>query len=679
MSYALRQLAIIFFLGASLHSVHADPGANVPWTTYYAVNMTNSGGTIIGPPAQSANINAAFTDSIPMEASGGQAVELNGLGQYVQLTAQSPANALVLRYCVPDTTNGGGTNYTISLYTNGVFVQELPVTSKYTWLYGTYGTGVPAWTNWPGAKQPRNFFDEVRLNGLTINAGDTVSIERGANDTAAYYVIDLVDLESVAAPLNAPTNSLNITSAPYNADSNGVFDSTAALQNCINTAASEGMTVWMPVGTYLISGTINLPSNTTVQGAGMWFTTLLGNASQYNTSPSYRITLNGEGNNIHLSDFAITGFLDYRNDSEPNDGLGGSYGTGSTISRLWVVHTKTGAWIVNSSGLVIDSCRFRNTIADGCNIDVGMQGTIVTNCTTRSTGDDCFAMWPANYTTQEYTPGFNVFTHCTGQVPFLANGGAIYGGVSNTIEDCAFSDIPYGAGILIAGTFFGASQSVVFTGTTVAQRCNLTRCGGRDPNGWNWRGALSIVPQFITITNVNINDLNITNSLSYAMEVLYSDPGALSNATMNVVNISTYGVQVPPYQASPYVDGVFGVWAGVWNGDDIVGSLNVSGLTVNGSAITSMPESGTALVNQSAPFTFNFLPPPAITASLSGNVLQLSWPANYLGWTLQAQTNAPGLGLGTNWSTVSGSNTTNQIFIPINPATGSMFFQLIDL
>jgi hypothetical protein len=673
MSYSLRQLAIIIFLGASLHSVRADPGADVSWITYEAVNMTINGGTIIGPPAQLANINAGISDTIQMEATGGQAVELNGTGQYVELTAQAPANALVLRYCVPDTANGGGTNYIISLYQNGNFVTNLSVTSQYTWLYGTYGNGLPAWTNNPAAGQPRNFFDEVRLNGLTINAGDTVRIQEDAGDTAAYYVIDLVDLENVAAPLATPTNSLSITSAPYDADTNGVIDSTAALQDCINAAVSEGMTVWMPPGTYLITGAINLPSSTTIQGAGMWYTTLIGSPSLYNSSPSRRVTLNGNGSNIQLSDFAITGFLDYRNDSEANDGLGGTYGTNSTISRIWVVHTKTGIWLENANGLVIDSCRLRNTIADGINLNTGMRGTIVTNCTTRSTGDDCFAIWPENGA-QEYVIGLNVFTHCTGQLPFLANGGAIYGGEGNTIEDCAFTDIPYGCGIYIAGTFAIGTNNE-FSGTTIAQRCNLTRCGGRDPNGWSWRAALTIVPgsgsYFQNITNVNINHINITNSLCYAVEVLNNaSSGVVSNATMNVVNISNYGVQV---------DGVYGVWAGPWNGHNIVGSLNVSGLTVNGMAITSMPESGTAVVNQSAPFTFNFLPAPTITASLSGNVLQLSWPANYIGWTLQAQTNAPGVGIGTNWGTVSGSITTNQIFIPIDPTTGSMFLQLIDL
>jgi hypothetical protein len=679
MSYSLRQLAIIIFLGVSLRSIQASPGANVPWITYEAETMTNSGGTLIGPPAQMADINATVSNTVEMEASGGKAVKLTGTGQYVELTAQSNANAIVVRYCVPDSANGAGTDSTISLYTNGIFVRKLPVTSKYSWRYGNY-----TFSNTPGDGKPRNFFDEVRLNGLTINAGDTVRIQKNADDTATYCVVDLVDLENVAAALTAPANSLAITNSSYGAVGDGVTDCTTALQNCINAATAQGKTVWMPPGAYVITGSINLPSSTTVQGAGMWYSTLLGSASVYNSNPANRITLNGGGNNIHLSDFAIMGKLNYRNDNEANDGLGGYYGTGSTISRVWVEHTKTGAWIVNSKGLVVDGCRFRNTIADGINICVGMQSTTITNCTARGTGDDCFAIWPATYTSQTYTPGFNVITHCTGVAPDLANGGAIYGGVSNRVEDCAFLDMPYGCGILIAGTFFGTAQSTLFSGTTVAQRCDLTRCGGYDP-GWQWRAAVTLCPQNINIAGVNLNHLNITNSLSYAVEIVSpgssSTVGVLSNATMNLVNISTYGVQVRPYHsASPYVNGVYGVWAR----SDAFGSLNVGGLTVNGAAITSMPASGSDMKNQSSgspvqQFVFNFIPAPSITAAAAGSVLQLSWPTNYIGWTLQAQTNASGVGISNNWSTVSGSTTTNRLSTPMGNTNESVFFRLINL
>ena len=68
-----------------------------------------------------------------------------------------------------------------------------------------------------------------------------------------------------------------------------------------------------------------------------------------------------------------------------------------------------------------------------------------------------------------------------------------------------------------------------------------------------------------------------------------------------------------------------------------------------------------------------------ITPVASGNTLQLSWPANYLGWTLQSQTNAPGVGIGPDWSIVPGSTVTNQFSTTLNNTNGSAFFRLIDL
>ncbi len=65
-----------------------------------------------------------------------------------------------------------------------------------------------------------------------------------------------------------------------------------------------------------------------------------------------------------------------------------------------------------------------------------------------------------------------------------------------------------------------------------------------------------------------------------------------------------------------------------------------------------------------------------ITASVSGSTLTLSWPQDHTGWTLQAQTNAPGVGLGTNWVDVAGSVSTNSISAPIISTNGSVFFRL---
>jgi hypothetical protein len=533
----IRLFAISILFLIVTHSAQAFSGASVPWTTYEAENMTISGGTIL--------TNYTY-NNVAAESSGRKCVQLNGTGQFIQFTNQSAANSIVVRYSVPDTANGPGTNYTISLYTNGVFVEKLPLTSMYSWLYGSY-----PFVNTPSSGSPRNFYDEVRTNNLNLSPGDVVRLQVDSTDTASYYVIDLVDLENpTAVPQPSPGTYLSITN--YGADPTGVNDSSAALVNCISAAGSSKI-VWMPAGTYKISEPINLNSSVTIQGAGMWFTTLVGDPTVYgnpaNTytygSSNRRISIFGNSSNIHLSDFAIMGKLNYRNDSDYNDGLVGQYGTGSTISRLWVEHVKTGAWIWNSKGLVIDSCRFRDTIADGCNINYGMQNCIVTNCTTRGTGDDCFAMWPTTTGGINLYNG-NVVTHCTAQTPFLANGGAIYGGASNRIEDCQFLDITYGSGILISSTFPAGAVNV-FSGTTVAQRCDLIRCGGYDP-GYQWRGALEFCEDINgggnsgnNINGVNLNNLNITNSASYGISIRGSTT-TLSNAIASYVSIPNSGL-----------------------------------------------------------------------------------------------------------------------------------------
>jgi len=65
------------------------------------------------------------------------------------------------------------------------------------------------------------------------------------------------------------------------------------------------------------------------------------------------------------------------------------------------------------------------------------------------------------------------------------------------------------------------------------------------------------------------------------------------------------------------------------------------------------------------------------TVVSGGTALQVSWPASHTGWALQAQTNAPGAGIGTNWTTVPGSRATNQLLLPIDPANGSVFYRLV--
>lgn len=72
--------------------------------------------------------------------------------------------------------------------------------------------------------------------------------------------------------------------------------------------------------------------------------------------------------------------------------------------------------------------------------------------------------------------------------------------------------------------------------------------------------------------------------------------------------------------------------------------------------------------------------PTNITASVSGGVLTLTWPADHTGWHLQAQTNSLAVGLNPNtnaWTTVPDSSSVNTINLPINPALPTVFYRLV--
>jgi hypothetical protein len=68
------------------------------------------------------------------------------------------------------------------------------------------------------------------------------------------------------------------------------------------------------------------------------------------------------------------------------------------------------------------------------------------------------------------------------------------------------------------------------------------------------------------------------------------------------------------------------------------------------------------------------LAPVQMALSSSPGQLQVSWPADHLGWYLQAQTNRNGIG--TNWYAWPGTANTNIIFIPISISNPTFFLRL---
>ena len=165
MNSLMFRFAIFLSLAICSSSAHAGIGADMPWTTYEAEDMKTTG-TVLGPKYDPFLVET--------ESSGQKCVKLVGAGEYVEFTVQAPANAMVVRYSLPDSPDGGGINSTLSLYQNGKFVKKLPITSRYSWLYGKY-----PFTNDPKAGKPRNFYNEFRLKDLAFAKGDVI---RSAKD-----------------------------------------------------------------------------------------------------------------------------------------------------------------------------------------------------------------------------------------------------------------------------------------------------------------------------------------------------------------------------------------------------------------------------------------------------------------------------------------------------------------
>jgi polygalacturonase len=92
------------------------------------------------------------------------------------------------------------------------------------------------------------------------------------------------------------------------------------------------------------------------------------------------------------------------------------------------------------------------------------------------------------------------------------------------------------------------------------------------------------------------------------------------------------------------------------------------------SATNSAAESADSAQATAAPLPS--LAPVNLTVQTDNGQMQLSWPHDHLGWHLEIQTNNSPSGIGTNWTTLSGSFTTNQVFIPVVPANGSVFLRL---
>ncbi|MFD7729499.1 carbohydrate-binding protein [Kitasatospora phosalacinea] len=455
-------------------------GATLPFTTYEAEAGTTNG-TVLTPDRTYLTVAS--------EASGRSAVKLSQTGQYVEIKLTAPANAVNLRYSLPDSADGTGTDASLSVYADGQALPDLQLTSRYAWVYGAY-----PYDNSVGGGQGHRFFDETRaVFGRTLPAGTVLRFQKDAADTAASYTLDLVEAEQTGAAGTLPAGY--VSAADLGVLPNGQ-DVTAALTSALGTAKNQGKGLFLPAGTYVVSDHVNL-SGVKLRGAGVWYTVLRGTGLKGG--------LYGTGGTSTVEDLMIDGQNTARDDAGGQAGIEGDFGTGSVIRNVWIQHTKVGLWInAPTKGLQIDSLRIRDTYADGVNLHGAVDSTVVSNSSIRGTGDDALAMWSDGAAVTN-----SAFRNNTVQLPSLANGAAVYGGSGNSVQNNLISDtVTAGAGITVSSRF-----GQPFTGTTTVSGNVLRRTGSLEVN-WNAQlGALWIYADQSDIAQpVVLNDNTVQDS-----------------------------------------------------------------------------------------------------------------------------------------------------------------------
>jgi len=509
-------------------------GAAVPYVEYEAED-----GRFLGALLEADSLRTHGHTNFASESSGRRSVRLNRTGEFVEFTSTNPANSIVVRNSIPDAPNGGGIEATISLYVDDTFVRKLTLSSKHSWLYGL--TDDPeGLTNSPQANARRLFDESHALLSQTHPVGTRFRLQRDANDSASFYIIDLIDLELVAAPLAQPAGCASITE--FGAVPNDGIDDTAAIQRAV-TADQNGQIgcVWIPPGQWRQEQKIltDDPQNrgqfnqvgirdVTIRGAGMWHSQL------HTLTPPHQaggINHPHEGNfgfdidnNVQISDIAIFGSGTIRGgdgNAEGGVGLNGRFGRNTRIANVWIEHANVGVWVGRDfsnipelwgpgDGLEFTGVRIRNTYADGINFTNGTRNSRVFNSSFRNNGDDALAVW-ANRFVRDPNVDIghdNVFINNTVQLPWRANGIAIYGGFGNRIENNLVFDTMNFPGIMLATDH----DPLPFSGQTLIANNALHRTGGVFWGEAQRYGAITIFAAGRDIPGVTIRDTDIFDS-----------------------------------------------------------------------------------------------------------------------------------------------------------------------
>jgi autotransporter-associated beta strand protein len=229
-----------------------------------------------------------------------------------------------------------------------------------------------------------------------------------------------------------------------------------------------------------------------------------------------------------------------------------------------------------------------------------------------------------------------------------------------------------GAGSLTGTTTVNAGTLLVnstWAGSLVVN--NGATLGG----GGTILGPVSILTGGTLSPGNSIGTLAISNNLSFvstATNIMEINAGSVTCDKVIGVGTLTYGGTLMVTNTGGTL--ASGQTYPLFSANLYAGSFNVTNLPALPSSLRWQwtPTNGTLAVVPAVNTT-----PTNITAVVSGGNLNLSWPADHLGWSLQSQTNSDSVGLSNNWFTVPGSSSTTSMSIPIDSSKGAVFFRMV--
>ena len=509
-------------------------GAKLGYTTYEAEQSELKNGVVKNASSSEAERATA------REASGQAYVDLP-TNASVSFIAQADANAVTIRYTVPDGESGK-----VEVKVNNTVIGTLDLSSKSNWQYLDNYTYHPnddiKVHDTPAADRLARFqFDEVSqlFKDAHINKGDTVTI---TNLDSTPVGIDLVDLEKAPDAIRQPENSVSITD--FGAVANDGSDDYQAFIAAIESAKASKKSVYIPEGQFDFSRPISLyvPDGIKITGAGQWHTKLHflnTEAAKYDDkgyeSGGGGITFEPGSKDIDLGNLSMDSNLNSRHDEKANyKGISGTLGTGSSIHDIKIEHFEVGVWIGDYSknkplnytdGLTISNATIRNNFADGVNFAQGTSNSTVINSNIRGNGDDGLATWSSHHeNTNAHVAENNHFLNNTVELGWRAAGIGIFGGKGHEVANNLIKDNANWGGVRL-NTVFKNSHNFDFNDTGISVHDNLLVNNGTNADTYGRvKGSIDLEEgrDYATpekdilgeLNNIKIENNTIVNNLS---------------------------------------------------------------------------------------------------------------------------------------------------------------------